>query len=196
MTVTALSAAAFAFRIRLNTVAVPLVCSQPSTCHVRDAFSASWLSSLELPVGRVPVTLIDGAVFQRVSADDAAVALPRTRSYENLHVHVDWIRLASRSIELALGRRVTCAAYASQAGYSSLGRHYDDWDGVIVQLEGAKRWRVWTASEDGPTEMVTRVGDVLVLPRGVPHDVDTPERSLHLAFAVTNQPVEPPAARR
>ncbi|PNE43469.1 hypothetical protein AOB60_00655 [Streptomyces noursei] len=143
------------------------------------------------------MTLIDGVDFQRVSADDAAVALPRTRSYENLHVHVDWIRLASRSLEVALGRRVTCAAYASQAGDTSLGRHDDDWDGIIVQLEGAKRWRVWTAPEGGPTEIVTRVGDVLVLTRGVPHDVDTPGRSLHLAFAVTHQPrpVEPPLTR-
>ncbi|MFE0190715.1 JmjC domain-containing protein [Streptomyces sp. NPDC058989] len=130
------------------------------------------------------MTLIDGMDFQRMPTDDAAVALRRTRSYENLHIHVDWIRLASRSLELALGRRVTCAAYASQAGDTSLGPHDDAWDGVIVQLEGAKRWHVWTDRYKGPREIVTRVGDVMVLPRGVPHDVHTPGRSLHLALAV------------
>ncbi|WP_407286434.1 JmjC domain-containing protein [Streptomyces sp. BP-8] len=143
------------------------------------------------------MTLIDGPDFQRVSSNDAAVALPRTHSYENLHVHVDWIRRASCSLELALGRRVACAAYASQAGDTSLGPHDDDWDGVIVQMEGAKQWHVWTDPHKGPKEIVTRLGDVLVLRRGVPHDVTTPGRSLHLAFAVTNQPraVDPMLAR-
>ncbi|MEU7640933.1 cupin domain-containing protein [Streptomyces sp. NPDC039016] len=93
--------------------------------------------------------------------------------------------------------RTPLTAEVSQAGDASLGRHDEDWDGIIVQLEGAKRWRVWADPEDGPTEIVTRVGDMLVLPRGVPHDVDTPGRSLHLAFAVTHQrrPVEPPLTR-
>ncbi|MEU9126140.1 cupin domain-containing protein [Streptomyces sp. NPDC048506] len=140
--------------------------------------------------------MIDGVNFQRVSADDTAVALPRTHSYENLHFHIDWIRRASCSLELALGRRVACAAYASQAGDTSLGPHNDDWDGVIVQVEGEKQWRVWTDPHNGPKEVVSRVGDVLALPRGVRHDVSTPGRSLHLAFAVTDQPhvVEPTLA--
>lgn len=193
---TAPTAVAVAFAARLSTVTEPLFRSALSVRHVGGLFSPSWFSALPLPVGRV-VTLIDGLDFQRVSAADAARALPRTHSYENLHIHVDWIRRASWSLELALGRRVACAAYASQVGDTSLGPHDDDWDGVIVQMEGAKQWHVWTDPHKGPKEIVTRVGDVLVLPRGVPHDVNTLGRSLHLTFAVTDQShaVDPPLAR-
>ncbi|MEW1658833.1 cupin domain-containing protein [Streptomyces sp. NPDC093707] len=190
--------AALRFATRLRTIAVPLVRSELSVCHVGDVFRTSWLDALPLSAARLPaVTLIAGSNFERVAPGDAADALGgRTRSYENLHIHVDWAALASRILERALGRRVACAAYMSRAGDTSLGPHDDEWDGVIVQVGGEKRWRVWTGRDNGPEEIVTRVGDVLFLRQGITHDVSTPDCSLHLAFAVRDRPlvVEPPHA--
>ncbi|MEW1677808.1 cupin domain-containing protein [Streptomyces noursei] len=182
------SAATRAFAERLSTLAVPLLRSnQDPVRHVASAFNPTWFDALPLSSEHAPtVTLIDGARFQRVPAGDpTAHAGPRTRSYENLHLHVGWIRLASTCLEHAVGRRVACAAYCSDAGDASLGPHYDDWDGVIVQMRGEKEWRVWRDPESGPDRIVTQPGDVLILRRGVVHDVSTPESSLHLAFAVT-----------
>ncbi|MFD9869098.1 JmjC domain-containing protein [Streptomyces niveus] len=35
---------------------------------------------------------------------------------------------------------------------------------------------------------MTRAGDVLLLPRGVTHEVTTPEHCVHLLSAVTSEP--------
>ncbi|MFB6604237.1 JmjC domain-containing protein [Streptomyces noursei] len=189
MTAPTMSAATLAFAKRLIAIAIPPLRSrQLSVHHVSSAFNPSWLDALPPPTTAAPtVTLINGSDFQRVAATDPAVGIGRrTRSYENLDRHVSWIGHAAGYLEQSVGRRVACAAYASRAGDSSLGRHHDDWDGVIVQLQGEKHWSVWPDPLAAPDEIVTRAGDVLVLRRGVVHDVSTPKSSCHLAFAIAD----------
>ncbi|MCE4947286.1 cupin domain-containing protein [Streptomyces albulus] len=181
------SAAALAITTQISALAVPLLRSQQPMHHEVRALDGAWFDVLPLPVVAAPtVTLINGTSFERVPVDDPAVSGPRTRSYENLHVHVPWIRRAAVCMERVVGRRVACAAYVSLAGDTSLGRHYDDWDGVIVQVQGQKRWRIWADPLAVPHEIVTRPGDLLVLRRGVEHEVSTPQASFHLAFAITS----------
>ena len=101
--------------------------------------------------------------------------------------------------------------YATPPGKQGFAPHWDDIDAFILQLEGAKRWRVYaprSAAESRPRfsspnlapdelgpligEAVLEAGDVLYLPRGFVHQADTPSGaeesgSLHLTVSVGRQ---------
>jgi hypothetical protein len=59
-----------------------------------------------------------------------------------------------------------------------------------VQITGAKDWLIWDTtpgSTHGPAAVTTRAGDILLIPRHLPHLVSTPAEpghSTHLAFAL------------
>jgi ribosomal protein L16 Arg81 hydroxylase len=79
--------------------------------------------------------------------------------------------------------------------------HYDDHDLIVIQLRGTKRWYIsskpsklpnaWKGISDeapdlGPHETVdVAPGDILYLPRGTFHSVDSETESLHLAMGFT-----------
>lgn len=80
--------------------------------------------------------------------------------------------------------------------------HFDAHDVFLVQLAGAKRWNVYapvvpladarhqSETYDGPVDQPTRLlvrrGDVLYMPRGVPHEgLTDDEFSLHVTIGVT-----------
>lgn len=84
----------------------------------------------------------------------------------------------------------------------ALSPHYDAHDVFVVQLEGSKRWKVY--DEVYPTPLVDsfqpiinrdhlqnmreielKAGDVLFVPRGVPHEaIATDESSMHLSLGI------------
>jgi hypothetical protein len=87
--------------------------------------------------------------------------------------------------------------YASWTSKEAFGLHFDDHDVVVLQLEGAKRWKIHEPTRVDPlridveapeppvgdpaTEILLRTGDMLYLPRGWWHAVAAAEgRSLHL----------------
>ncbi|MFJ4191509.1 cupin domain-containing protein [Kitasatospora sp. NPDC089509] len=88
--------------------------------------------------------------------------------------------------------------YGSWTGIEGFGVHWDDHDVVVVQLDGAKRWRIYGPTrmvpmhrdvetpEPPPAEpvadLVLTAGDVLYLPRGWWHAVAASEgqHSLHV----------------
>ncbi|MBT2418593.1 cupin-like domain-containing protein [Streptomyces sp. ISL-22] len=105
-------------------------------------------------------------------------------------------RLA-QALEGVLRGRVQINVYASWTPTEGFGTHWDDHDVIVVQLEGAKRWRLYGPTRINPLhrdteapeppadepleEVVLRAGDMLYLPRGWWHAVATTEgRSLHL----------------
>jgi hypothetical protein len=190
--------AAFNFLGRFGPVVWPrLEASRP--VHVQRVFDATWIESVSLPlaeqkaVGQT-VALVDGMDFQRKS-DKGAVARAyrerkRTRVYESMDVRSDgWFSVVTLQLATMIRRCVICTAYESHAGDRNLGAHDDEWLGVIVQMRGAKRWLVWPRNTDVPKEIVTRAGDVLIMPQGVKHEVSTPHYSVHLLFAITDEPV-------
>lgn len=177
--------------------------ARASAEHVRQVLDPAWMAGLPLPLDRrrgpgQRVALVDGTQFDRV-ADPADVARayqerPRTRVYESINARSDgWYSLVALQMSRMLGCRVICTMYESCAGDRKLGPHYDAWVGAIVQMRGTKRWQIWP-SETGPAqEVLTQAGDVLMLPAGITHDVTTPEApgySVHLVFAITDEPVE------
>ncbi|MBV7674206.1 cupin domain-containing protein [Streptomyces halstedii] len=167
--------------------------------HLPSALDAQWTAALPLPRADEvagPVTLIDGdgADFQReADADTLAreyAARPRTRVMESLHTQSDgWHALTTLHLSRMLRRRVSCSIFESLPQDRTAGRHYDDWDGLIVQVRGAKDWRIGP-DPDQANRVTTRPGDVLLLPRGVLHDVTTPQHSVHVLLAITERPLE------
>ena len=176
------------------------------------AYSPRWLAGLPLPAGTrqppgQPAALLDGRdTFERhhdpAALAAACAARPRSIVYEDIgHAapHA-WHALAAT----LLGRlsetpvTVACSAFASRYGDESLPAHWDAWYGAIIHISGAKDWAIGPGLLDPaappPERVTTRAGDILLLPRGLPHAVTTPPspaRSLHLNFALHRDPGPP-----
>lgn len=103
----------------------------------------------------------------------------------------------ARALELLLHQPVDASLFWSKAGAGAIV-HYDNRDNLVFQLHGRKRWYVSTdppglqndwrhIGEPLPHLQRHRVidvgpGDLLYIPRGTPHTVDSVSESLHLAI--------------
>ena len=103
----------------------------------------------------------------------------------------------ARGLELLLHQPVDASLFWSKAGAGAIV-HYDNRDNLVFQLHGRKRWYVSTdppglhndwkhIGEPPPHLQRHRVidvgpGDLLYIPRGTPHTVDSVSESLHLAI--------------
>jgi bifunctional lysine-specific demethylase and histidyl-hydroxylase MINA len=106
----------------------------------------------------------------------------------------------ARALEMVLHQPVTASAFWSRGGMRA-PVHYDDHDLLVVQLRGTKRWYVssrpsdlnntWKSIPDkapalGPHHSLdVRPGDLMYLPRGTLHSVDSDHGSLHLSIGFT-----------
>jgi Cupin superfamily protein len=176
------------------------------------ALDPAWLAALPLPCGGAvppgrPVALIDGTHrdFERhIEAATLRAAYghrPRTRVHEDIGYGDDgWAGLAAAHLTRLSGcaLAVLCSVYESAHGDESFGAHGDGWFAAVVQVAGAKDWRIGQGLLDGggPGVKVTlAAGDILLLPKSLPHLVTTPADpgwSVHLAFAIDRDP--PPGA--
>lgn len=114
---------------------------------------------------------------------------------------------AANNLALDLEHPVQVNAYLTPAAAKGLEVHFDYHDVFVVQLDGAKRWRVWeplertrlpvkaarvampTLGELGTPmlDRALRAGDVLYLPRGFPHAAETVDAaSAHLTIGVVS----------
>lgn len=107
-----------------------------------------------------------------------------------------------RKAGLVLGKPVRANAYYTPPRAQGLDPHYDDHDVLVLQLHGAKRWRLhgeavkWPRKpmtetlppqlvNPKPTEVTLAAGDVLYLPRGQVHEAAAQETaSLHLTLSL------------
>jgi hypothetical protein len=101
-----------------------------------------------------------------------------------------------RALELILHQPVDASLFWSKAGAKAIV-HYDNRDNLVLHLHGRKRWYVSTdppglqnnwkhVGEPLPGLQRHRVvdlepGDLLYIPRGTPHTVESDSESLHLA---------------
>jgi Cupin superfamily protein len=173
--------------------------SLQSFVHLPQLFAQSFIESLSLPLGeQKPLTqsiaLVDDDFHREmdiVAAQEAYANKPRTRVYEGIDVRSDgWFSLVSLQFARLTRCRVVCTLYESNAGDSTLGSHVDAWFGAIVQMHGCKTWTLWHPEAKKPIELMTRPGDVLLMPPTVEHSVATPNYSVHLVFAIIdNEPI-------
>ncbi|WP_194925791.1 cupin domain-containing protein [Catenulispora pinisilvae] len=112
------------------------------------------------------------------------------------------IRALAAALEEMFHTSAQANAYASWRPESGFRTHWDDHDTIIVQLDGAKSWRLFGLTRPAPLhldtelpeeptgepidEFVLSAGDVLYVPRGHWHDVAAVpgQRSLHLTFGL------------
>ncbi|MGW1175329.1 cupin domain-containing protein [Kitasatospora sp. NPDC002543] len=159
-----------------------------------------------LPLHRyaLPVTTRRSVTWYRVQpaelharlAEGASLVLD---SIEKIHPPIG---AAAEGLERFLGTLVQVNAYASWTEKEGFGTHWDDHDVVVVQMYGAKRWRLYGPTREAATfrdvespdapegepvaDIVLTAGDVLYLPRGWWHAVsaDQGSESLHLTFGL------------
>ncbi|QKW19400.1 cupin [Kitasatospora sp. NA04385] len=132
------------------------------------------------------------ATLHEQLADGATLVLD---AVDELHPGVG--RLA-KHLENWLRTAVQVNLYGSWTGTEGFGTHWDDHDVIVVQLDGAKRWKLYGPTRTAPmsrdvatpeeppeqpvADLVLTAGDVLYLPRGWWHAVAASEgrHSLHL----------------
>jgi hypothetical protein len=166
--------------------------------HYPRKVDYAWLVSLPLPIGNgrprdQPVALAHSmaAEFERHNAEhevaEACRWWPRTQILEDIgfgHEDQWWAMTAvhlTRLSDSALD--VTCAIFSSQHGDETLGRHFDTWFGVAVQISGVKRWLTGTDNRI----VVMNPGDILLIPKYLVHEVSTPHapgHSIHMVFEI------------
>jgi hypothetical protein len=114
-----------------------------------------------------------------------------------------WLPLArmTRALGEWLNTKVVTTLFLSPPGNQGFARHFDTFDFFVLQIAGDKEWRLfdsdpqlpvheqWYALDPSPTAPPTRSltlrrGDLLYLPRGVPHDaVAGDTATLHLTVS-------------
>jgi hypothetical protein len=177
--------------------------------HFPGALDPAWLAALplpsqaQLPPGQ-PVALIDGTHreferhIQTATLRAACEHRPRTRVYEDIGCSDDgWAGLATSHLTRLSGSalRVLCSVYESRHGDQTFRAHRDTWFGAVIQVSGAKDWQIGEGLLDAagppPTAVTMAAGDVLLIPKSLPHLVTTPADpgwSVHLAFALDRDP--------
>ncbi|MBT2401709.1 cupin domain-containing protein [Streptomyces sp. ISL-100] len=147
-----------------------------------------------------PVVTRRRTVWQRLQptalhqqlADGATLVLD---AVDELH---DGAGQLAAELERWLRTAVQINLYASWTSTEGFGVHWDDHDVIVVQVDGAKRWRLYGPTRTAPmhcdvyvpeeppaepmADLVLTAGDVLYLPRGWWHAVAASEGqpSLHL----------------
>ncbi|MBV9992474.1 MAG: hypothetical protein JOZ72_14425 [Alphaproteobacteria bacterium] len=101
-----------------------------------------------------------------------------------------------RALEVLFHQKVGVKLFWSR-GDGTAPVHYDEYDLLVVQLKGRKRWFVSTDPSDLPNvwkkmpgsfdferhaSFEVGPGDLLYMPRGTPHRVEAMEDSLHLSI--------------
>jgi hypothetical protein len=130
-------------------------------------------------------------LIQRYHERDYTVRIP-----DALALSPELQRFA-RALEFILHQPVTALLFWSKAGAKAIV-HYDKDDNIVIQLSGRKRWFIsteppilpnkWDRVGEVPPQLGRHEtydvgpGDLIYIPRGTPHTVDSTSESLHVAI--------------
>ncbi len=146
--------------------------------------------------GQRVTDLVDGPRAMELFDEGATAVL------QGLHRYHEPVARLCDDLEAALGHPVQANAYLTPPGSRGLNVHHDTHDVLALQTHGHKHWVVhepavhaplssqpWSSDEHRPGPLVLDVdlapGDLLYLPRGVPHAAETVgEVSLHLTIGI------------
>lgn len=127
-----------------------------------------------------------------------------TVNLRGVHLFDRRLSRASSILSSIFGCYVRANIYITPEGMTGLVPHYDVHDVFVVHISGRKSWTIYENSFDNPTprhefspgsydvgqakdELVLSPGDILYLPRGVPHSARTLSEggsSVHITFGV------------
>lgn len=116
----------------------------------------------------------------------------------NAELTIPTLTLACQAFEQETRHKVQANIYLTPPSAQGFGRHYDAHDIFVMQVRGAKHWRLFDTGEQFPlgfegftaeaepvAEFTLRPGDLLYLPRGVTHEaVASDEATIHVNFAI------------
>lgn len=152
---------------------------------------------------------IDPSLY--LSTDGHVIASAVTEQYLNgatvilpqLHDSMPRLGAFCRALERVLSCHIQTNIYLTPPGNQGFNTHYDNHDVFVLQLSGAKHWRLYGTPIEIPyrgegftlgqheagevTESLTlQAGDCLYLPRGVMHDAPNAgdEPSLHITVGL------------
>lgn len=144
---------------------------------------------------------LDGDAIRRRFADGATIVL------QGLHRTLPPLETLAASLAAELGHPVQVNAYVTPPGNQGFAAHYDVHDVFVLQIHGAKAWRVhdpvwpdplrdqpWedrrglvveAAHAEPVLEAELRPGDLLYLPRGFLHSATASDGvSIHLTIGI------------
>jgi ribosomal protein L16 Arg81 hydroxylase len=169
---------------------------------VRPPYIKANLNGEGVPeIGYTSNVVIQGVTLTDVVDPEKVYALYRagaTLTWCSLNQVTSALRSFTRIISDTMAVRTDSVAFLTPAGKKGYLPHHDPVDLFIVQLEGAKHWKLWNPGPDrlgtaaGYTEAdlgepaietVLQPGDVMYLPYGTPHAAAAQEgASLHLSI--------------
>jgi ribosomal protein L16 Arg81 hydroxylase len=159
------------------------------------------LTNRKSPISREDYTYEDGRISRTAVAREylrgATIILP--------HLHESLFQLGefSRSLEEMFSCHIQNNIYLTPEGNQGFPPHYDNHDVFIMQISGAKAWRLYDTpvatpyrgerfklEEHKPSEVrqefTLRAGDCVYIPRGLMHDAENvgDEPSLHITVGL------------
>ncbi|MGP1352648.1 MAG: cupin domain-containing protein [Parasphingopyxis sp.] len=143
---------------------------------------------------------IDRSALLRLYQDKATIIAPHLHSY---HKPLgDFVR----ALEPVFSASVQTNIYLTPPGAKGFRTHYDNHDVFVLQVSGAKSWRIYDEPVGKPfrgegfepgvhevgdptDEFVLRAGDAVYIPRGMMHDADAhdEEASLHITLGLVTK---------
>lgn len=137
---------------------------------------------------------LDRAKLDRLLKIGASVVL------ESAHRFDETLAEIVRDFIAKSGKPARLGAIGSTGNSGALKKHSDPMDLLLIQIDGAKRWRIYAPDNSAQDERegqsehsepvfehTLREGEFLFVPAGTPHECDTIDgRSLHLGLGFTN----------
>lgn len=127
--------------------------------------------------------------FQRLYQDGVTVQFFQPQRFQ------EGLWRVMENLESFFGCLVGCNVYLTPGGTQGFAPHYDDVEVFVLQLEGAKRWRLYRPPLELPRgysrdlrpeeigepthDVVIEKGDLLYFPRGTVHQAETPQGMRH-----------------
>lgn len=143
---------------------------------------------------------IDRSALLRLYQDKATIIAPQ------LHSHHKPLGDFVRALEPVFSASVQTNCYLTPPGATGFRTHYDNHDVFILQVSGAKSWRLYDEPVGKPfrgegfhpgvhdvgepaEEFVMRAGDTVYIPRGMMHDAQAHEgeASLHITLGLVTK---------
>ena len=133
----------------------------------------------------------------------AAYADGHTLVINEINKYCESINVLVHNMRQELSHNVHANAYLTPANQKALSPHYDTHDVFVLQISGKKHWNFYDDTNfktpllnsfqpifqegqlSGKKEVTIEAGDLMYIPRGLPHEAyTTDESSLHLTIGV------------